>query len=237
MLVGQSILTVINPTGTDLTDLCGLIFQPTRYLIHTPYLKGPDADLQAAWVQMQAVRSSGKARSIGVSNYEESHLATTLAGPHTRVPPSINQVELHPYLQQRSLTDFLSRSRAKEGRRGTGIAVSSYGALHPVTRNPSPGSPLDRTLERVAGAHGVGVGVVCLRWCIDQGVVVVTTSQREERMREYLRVFDLELSEGEVRDISEAGLRSVPEGEEGLVPRIVQYHRRLEAQEALGGTS
>lgn len=114
--------------------------------------------------------------------------------------------------------------------------MSAYGAMHPVTRNPSPGSPLDEMLERIAGEHGVNVGLVCLRWCIDQGVVVVTTSQKEERMKEYLRVFDFKLSEDEVRAISEAGLQSLPNGKE-LVPRTVQYHRRLEAQEEVKKTS
>lgn len=151
---------------------------------------------------MQAVKASGKARSIGVSNYEETHLATTLAGPQTHITPSINQIEFHPYLQHRELTDF-SRLCAE----GRGIAVSTYGAMHPVTRNPSPGSPLDKALERAAAKYGVSVGLVCLRWCVDQGVVVITTSQKEERMKEYLSVFDFKLSEDEVKDISDAGIK------------------------------
>ncbi|ROW05342.1 hypothetical protein VSDG_00523 [Cytospora chrysosperma] len=183
--------------GLDYVDL---------YLVHTPYHKGSDADLQSAWGKMQAVKASGKARSIGVSNYEKSHLATTLAGPHVQTIP----------------------------RRG--IAVSAYGAMHPVTRNPSPGSPLDKTLDRIAAEHGVSVGLVCLRWCIDQGVVVITTSQKEERIKEYLRVFDFKLREDEVKAISEAGVQSLPNGED-LVPRTVQYHRNLEAREELKKTS
>ncbi|KUI53672.1 NADPH-dependent conjugated polyketone reductase C1 [Cytospora mali] len=201
--------------GLDYVDL---------YLVHTPYLKGPDADLRTAWVHMQAVKASGKARSIGVSNYEESHLAGTLAGIATGTVPSINQIEFHPYMQHRGLTEF-SKSCAD----GRGITVSAYGAMHPVTRNPNPGGPLDQTLERVAASHGVTVGLVCLRWCIDQGVVVITTTLKEERMKEYLRVFDLKLSEAEVKDISDAGTRSLHNGEE-LVPRAVQYHRKLAAQ-------
>lgn len=208
--------------GLDYVDL---------YLVHTPYHKGSDADLQSAWGKMQAVKASGKARSIGVSNYEKSHLATTLAGPHVQTIPSINQIEFHPYLQHRDLTDF-SRTCAE----GRGIAVSAYGAMHPVTRNPSPGSPLDKTLDRIAAEHGVSVGLVCLRWCIDQRVVVITTSQKEERMKEYLRVFDFKLREDEVKAISEAGVQSLPNGED-LVPRTVQYHRNLEAREELKKTS
>ncbi|ROV99545.1 hypothetical protein VMCG_06379 [Cytospora schulzeri] len=196
-----------------------------------PLLKGPDADLQAAWASMQAVKASGKARSIGVSNFEESHLATTLAGPQTQIVPSTNQIEYHPYMQHRELVRF-----SKDCAEGRGIAVSAYGAMHPVTRNPNPGGPLDQTLTKIAERHGVSVGLVCFRWCIDQGVVVVTTSLREERMKEYLRVFDFKLSEDEVKDISDAGIESLPNGEE-LVPRAVQYHRRLEAEKELRKTS
>lgn len=174
---------------------------------------------------MQAVKASGKARSIGVSNYEESHLATTLSGSETQTIPSINQIEFHPYMQCRGLTEY-SRSCAE----GRGVAVAAYGALHPVTHNPNPGGPLDQALERIAAKHGVSTELVCLRWCMDQGVVVVTTTRREERIKEYLRVFDFKLTEDEVKDISDAGVRSLPHGEE-LVPRAVQFHRKLAAQE------
>ena len=180
---------------------------------------------------MQAVKASGKARSIGVSNYEDSHLAATIAGPETQTIPSINQTEFHPYMQRRDLTEY-SRSCAE----GRGIAVAAYGALHPVTHNPNPGGPLDQTLARIAAKHGVSVELVCLRWCIDQGVVVVTTTRKEERMKEYLRVFDFKLSEDEVKAISDAGVESLPNGEE-LVPRAVQYHRKLAAQEESKGAS
>lgn len=113
---------------------------------------------------------------------------------------------------------------------GRGIAVSAYGAMHPLTRNPSPGSLLDQTLERIAAKHGVSVGLVCLRWCIDQGVVVITTTMKEERMREYLGVYGFKLDANEVQEIADAGIKSLPGGKE-LVPRAVQYHRRLEEAE------
>lgn len=137
-----------------------------RYLIHTPYHKGADGDLQAAWAAMENVKTSGKARSIGVSNFESTHLEEILREPSsskTRTPPSINQVEFHPYLQQQDLRTF--SGSCVDGR---GIAVAGYGATHPITRNPSPGSRLDETLKRIAAKHGVSVGLLCLRLCIDQ---------------------------------------------------------------------
>lgn len=186
---------------------------------------------------MQAVKASGKARSIGVSNYEPSHLATTLAGEETQTPPSINQVELHPYLRQEELLAFSRTAGGPTGPgpAGRGVAVAAYGALHPVTRNPSPGGALDRVLARLAARHGVSAGLVCLRWCIERGAVVVTTTRREERMREFLGVLGFSLAADEVAEVSEAGAASLPPGVGELVPRAVQYHRRLEAARAQKG--
>ncbi|KAK3945480.1 NADPH-dependent conjugated polyketone reductase C1 [Diplogelasinospora grovesii] len=195
----KKISVSLQKLGLDYVDL---------YLIHTPYLKGSDGDLQGAWAAMEAVKASGKVRSIGVSNYEESHLAETLAA--AKVPPSINQIEFHPYLQHGGLLAF---SRANGG----GVATSAYGALSPVTRNIA--GPLDETLARLAAKYDVSAGMICLRWCIDQDIV-------PERMAEYLRVFDFKLSPKEVQEIATAGVQSL-KGEE-LIPRVVQYHRMIE---------
>jgi diketogulonate reductase-like aldo/keto reductase len=164
---------------------------------------------------MESVKESGKARSIGLSNYGEPHILATLAT--ARIHPSINQIEFHPYLRHGDLLPF-SRNHGK-------IAISAYGALAPVTRN-IPG-PLDETLEMLAKKYSVSKGMICLRWCIDQGVVAVTTSQKEQRMEEYLRVFEFELTQEEVQEIGEKGSECL---KEDLVPRVVQYYRRLRAQ-------
>ena len=187
----------------------------SSYLIHTPYHKGPDGNLQAAWAGMEAVKLSGKARSIGVSNYEESHLATTLAT--AKVAPSVNQLEFHPYLQHGDLLPF-SRDH------GGGIATAAYGALHPVTHNIA--GPLDQTLERLSVKYGVSIGLICLRWCIAQNVIVITTSQKPERMAEYLHVFDFKLTSEEVQEISRTGIDCL-KGEE-LLPRVIYYYRMVE---------
>ena len=74
------------------------------YLIHAPFFAKSDQDLQKAWAAMESVKEAGKTKSIGVSNYLESHLKATLATAKT--PPSINQIEFHPYLQHGSLLDY-----------------------------------------------------------------------------------------------------------------------------------
>jgi len=186
-----------------------------RYLIHSPYWTKSETELQAAWAAMESVKESGKARSIGLSNFEEPHIRAVLAA--ARIPPSINQVELHPYMPQSDLVCF---SRSPDA---AGIAISAYGALAPVTRNIP--RPLDDTLEALAQKYGVSAAVVCMRWCIDQDIVVVTTSRHLERMEEYLRVFYFKLTEREVKEISDKGAITVKGQNAELIPRVVKYYR------------
>ncbi|KAI3011897.1 hypothetical protein CBS147346_812 [Aspergillus niger] len=74
------------------------------YLIHSPFFASSYSDLQTAWAAMEQVKAAGKARSIGVSNFLRSHLEAILET--ATVPPSINQIEFHPYLQHGNLLDF-----------------------------------------------------------------------------------------------------------------------------------
>jgi diketogulonate reductase-like aldo/keto reductase len=138
-----------------------------RHLIHAPYWTNSDTDLQKAWAGMEAIKANGKARSIGVSNYEPRHLKATLAT--ARIPPSINQIEFHPYFAWREGRNYLLALREDN------VAVSAYGALTPLTRN-IPG-PLDEKIQVLAKKYNVNPELICLRWCIDQDIVVVTTTR------------------------------------------------------------
>lgn len=166
---------------------------------------------------MERIKQSGKAKSIGVSNYEEYHLRVTLET--AKVAPAIIQIEFHPYMTERNNKKLLDQLRTDD------IAVSAYGVLTPMTRN-IPG-PLDETLERLAKAKGVSAGLVLLRWCIEQNVVAITTSQKESRMKEYLGVLELELSDEEVLEITDAGQQCL-QGKE-LQPRMLHYLESLKA--------
>lgn len=142
---------------------------------------------------MEAVKNSGKARSIGVSNYLQPHLEATLAT--ATVPPSINQIEYHPYLQHGNLISFQEANQ--------NIATAAYGPLTPVTKG-KPG-PCDVILENLARKYSVSEGEIALRWIIDQGIPAITTSAKEERLKDYLRAMTFQLTPREVKDISEAG--------------------------------
>lgn len=164
------------------------------YLIHWPYFAESDEDLQKAWAAMESVKESGKAKSIGVSNFLESHLKAILATAKT--PPSINQIEFHPYLQHGSLLAY---------HKSQNIAVSAYGPLTAVTK-AKPG-PCDKMLAFLAEKYYVSESEIALRWCIDQGVVAITTSGKEERLSGYLRAMTFTLNPKEVRDLAEAGAK------------------------------
>ena len=145
---------------------------------------------------MESVKASSKARSIGVSNYLPTHLASTLAVAST--PPSINQIEFHPYLQHRDLLTF-----QKNPDTNYNIAVAAYGPLTPVTK-AKPG-PCDEVFARLAKKYYVSEGEIALRWCMDQGIVAVTTSSKEERLSDYLRATTFSMTPREVEEVAEVG--------------------------------
>ncbi len=164
------------------------------YLIHSPFWAATPAELQAKWAEVEALKTSGRARSIGVSNFLQSHLETVLAT--AKIVPAVNQIEFHPYLQHEGgLVEFHKEK---------GIALEAYSPLTAVTK-AAPG-PLDGVYARVAEKYGVTPGEVALRWVIDQGIVALTTSSSEERLKTWIaRVPAFELTKEEVEEIARVG--------------------------------
>lgn len=163
-----------------------------RYLIHSPAFAKDPKELQEAWAAMEAVQASGQAKSIGVSNFRISDLETILQT--AKVVPAINQIEFHLYLQRHDLVNFHKQH---------GIATESYGPLTPITK-ASPG-PADSYLAALAEKYAVNEGEILLRWCIDQDIVAVTTSAKEQRMSDMLRVTTFKLTPKEIQELSAAG--------------------------------
>lgn len=162
------------------------------YLIHSPFFAKSDKELQDAWAAMEAVKESGKARSIGVSNFLQSHLEIILKTAKT--PPSINQIEFHPYLQHGGLVPFHQER---------GIKTASYGPLTPIIR--AKGGPLDGLLSALAKKYAVSEAEILLRWSINRGDVTITTSSKESRLVSYLQALTFELTPREINEISELG--------------------------------
>ncbi|KAI1748443.1 Aldo/keto reductase [Xylaria castorea] len=162
--VAAALDTSLSKLGLDYVD---------QYLVHVPFSAGSPQGLQKIWSQMEAVQSAGKARSIGVSNFEPEDLGFILES--AKVVPAINQIEFHPYWQQRDVVDFCRKK---------GIAISAYSALSALTQ-ARPG-PVDEVYSELSKKYGVSESDVGLRWCLDQDVVAITTSKSEERLQGYM---------------------------------------------------
>ena len=169
--------------GLDYIDL---------YLIHAPFFAKSDADLQAKWAEMENVLASGKTKAIGVSNYMKAHIEATLQT--ARVRPAMDQIEYHPYLQHGELLQYLRKQN---------IRVAAYGPLVPIVKKA--GGPLDPKLEELAHKYAVNPGEILLRWAIEMGVLPITTTGKEQRMIDMLRVFTFKLSPKEVEEVTEIG--------------------------------
>jgi diketogulonate reductase-like aldo/keto reductase len=111
-----------------------------------------------------------------------------------KIIPAINQIEYHPYLQHGNLIDF---------HRQHNIATSAYGPLTAAVK-AAPG-PLDGTYKRLAGKYGVTPGEIALRWVIDQGIVALTTSANEQRLKQYQNIDQFKLTPEEIKEISDLG--------------------------------
>jgi len=164
--------------GLDYVDL---------YLIHWPVAeRGTYVD---AWKGLQAIAESGRARSVGVSNFQPKHLDAILA--EGGILPAVNQVELHPAFQQWELRDYLGPK---------GIQVESWGPLGQgkYELNELPG------LQGIADAHGKSVQQVAIRWHLQEGLIVFPKSSSKERIAQNADVFDFELSDDELDVIRKA---------------------------------
>lgn len=108
--------------------------------------------------------------------------------------PVINQVEFHPYLQQR---------KEAEHSRQHGIVWEAYTPLAPLLHKKN--GPVDPIVQRLAAKHGKTAAEVLIRWNLQQGNVVITTSSKPDRLQEYLSTLDWSLTDEEAQEISEAG--------------------------------
>ena len=160
--------------GTDRIDM---------FLIHWPL---PEVrDFVETWRAFERIHAEGRARAIGVSNFQVPHLERLLA--ETEVAPAVNQIEAHPYLTQEGLLDFGARHE---------IATEAWS---PLARG---GVLRDPVIEEVARDNGRTPAQVVLRWHIQRGSIVFPKSSSPRRMEENFEIFDFALSEEDANRIS-----------------------------------
>jgi 2,5-diketo-D-gluconate reductase A len=171
------------------------------YLIHWPI---PARDLYLdTWRAFERIHSEGGARSIGVSNFRVADLERLRQEAETM--PTINQIELHPLLQQAELRAWHAEH---------GIVTEAWSPL-------AQGEVLeDETLMTIAAHHQKSVAQVILRWHLQLGNVVIPKSVTPERIRANLDLFDFELSEDDLAAIArlEAGHRTGPDPDTFFTP-------------------
>lgn len=162
----------LDKLGFDAVDL---------YLIHWPQPMFGEA--LGAWKALIDIAESGRAKSIGVSNFEIEHLEEIIS--ETGVVPVVNQIELHPLHQRKELVEFCAKHDIK---------VESWG---PLSQGKS--DLLERpTLREIADAHGKTPAQVVLRWHVQQDRIIFPKTSRPERMIENAQLFDFELSAAEI---------------------------------------
>ena len=159
--------------GLDYLDL---------YLIHQPL-----GDYYSSWHAMQDLYGEGLIKAIGVSNFYPDRLVDLRT--HNDVVPAVNQVETHPFFQ---------RTADQELMREHGVQIESWGPFA-EGRNDLFTNP---TLTQIGNAHGKSVAQVVLRWLIQRDVAVIPKSVRPDRMAENLDVFDFDLTDDELSQIS-----------------------------------
>ncbi|MCW2797086.1 aldo/keto reductase [Nocardioides sp.] len=163
------------------------------FLIHWPLPTLYDGDFVSTWQTLAEFVADGRARSIGVSNFQPAHLDRIVA--ETGVVPAVNQIEVHPYFTNED-------ARAASIRHG--IEVEAWSPI-------AQGKVLDdEVIGKIAASHGKTPSQVTLRWHIERGDIVFPKSMHLERMRENFDIFDFSLTPGEVSAIS-----ALDQGESG----------------------
>ncbi|MFG3053506.1 aldo/keto reductase [Kitasatospora sp. NPDC048239] len=168
--------------GTDYADL---------YLVHWP---APARDLYLdTWRALEKLAAEGRIRAAGVSNFLPAHLRRL--AEHSSLVPAVNQIELHPGLQQAEL-------RALHAEQGTATEAWS-----PLAQGAVLG---DEAIVAAAARHGKSPAQVVIRWHLQLGNVVIPKSATPARIRENIDVFDFTLSDEEMAAVAalDRGLRT-----------------------------
>jgi len=173
--------------GSDYIDL---------FLIHWPLPTRYDGDFVSTWKTLEEFYRDGRARSVGVSNFQPHHLRRL--HEESDVVPAVNQIEVHPYLAQDDVRRFCADHE---------IRVEAWS---PIAQGRVLDDPVIRS---VAEKYGKTPAQVVLRWHIERGDIVFPKSVTPERVRENFAIFDFELAADDVETITslDRGERTGPD--------------------------
>ncbi|MCJ1289909.1 hypothetical protein MMC34_001442 [Xylographa carneopallida] len=168
------------------------------FLIHSP--SGGTSKRKEMWGALERLLQEGKARSIGVSNYGVGHIEE-MKGYAAVWPPHVNQIELHPWCQQRTISAYCATH---------GIVVEAYSPLVRAQKAHDP------TLVAVARQSGKTTAQVLIRYCLQKGWVPLPKSDTPSRIEENADVYDFELSAEDMKQLDELDM-----GADGAIVQAV----------------
>lgn len=162
------------------------------FLIHWP-MPFLEVDYVDTWKTVIELRDSGRAKTIGVSNFQPDHLERIIEA--TGVVPAVNQIEAHPYFANNELREFA---------KSLGLVIEAWSPL-------GKGDELsDPVVSAIAEKLGRSPAQVILRWHVQRGDVVIPKSDRQQRLQENFDVFNFELAEADM-----AAIDALDKGEDG----------------------
>ena len=190
--VHPALTATLNDLQLDYLDL---------YLIHWPVVLKPDVDypesgsdlmsleevpLLDTWSGMQAIHQEGLSRNIGVSNFSIRKMRHLME--NSDAVPSVNQVEMHPYLPQSDLVSFCNENN---------IVLTAYSPLGSFDRLPQfkradePNLFKDKVINEIAEKHDCSPAQVLIKWAIDRGTSVIPKSVNKDRIKQNLEATTL----------------------------------------------
>lgn len=152
------------------------------YLIHRPF-----GDYYGAWRAMEELYEAGKIRAIGLSNFGSDRLVDLVM--NNKVVPAVNQVECHPYFQQKAAFEFMKEYQ---------IQPEAWAPFAEGQKNLFT----NEVLSGIGAKYGKSAAQVVLRWNYQRGVVAIPKSVHKERMEQNISVFDFSLTEEEMEQIA-----------------------------------
>lgn len=175
----QAYQTSLDKLGVEYLDL---------YLLHQPY-----GDIFGAWKALVELYEAGKVKAIGVSNFSSAKLVnfilTNRKVLNIETAPMVNQIETHPFNQQLAARKIMEE----------------YGVIHEGWAPFAEGQHdifANDVMAKIAKNHDKSIGQVVLRWHIQKGIIAIPKSIREERIQKNFNVFDFELTENEMTQIT-----------------------------------
>ena len=195
---GKAIDMMLNRLKLDYIDLL---------LIHFPFGKYIEA-----WIEMEIAYKEGKLKSIGISNFENKKLDNFYKNENVTVTPVINQVELHPYFQQRDVREKLKVNNTQ---------IEGWAPLgHNLTNIFN-----EEIIIELSKKHNKTPAQIVLRWHIQSGFVTIPKTTHKERMEENINIFDFKLSDDEMEKIDDLNFKQerIQSSEEELEKDFEEY--------------